>query len=285
MTNEISPSMNASPYAEDLGITLLPGEAGVGVALPFEERNTMLGVFHGGALASLVPISAFAEIQRAAPDAADLRTLSLHMEYARAARKPVVAQTRAVRQVRELAFFETQITDCDGDVVAFASSAVSHGVARSAEAAAPARAPLDSASPEVAGAIQEAIAASPYLSRRGVRLAGSAAGAVELALAAAPVNLDRAGRVHEGAAITLIDAAGATCPWTLVPVAAGAWGATIALHVQVLGPLPTADLVARAFVRARNGRVSWVDVTVVSAATAAVHALGTVVYRFNEAAA
>jgi hypothetical protein len=68
-------------------------------------------------------------------------------------------------------------------------------------------------------------------------------------------------------------------------VAAGAWGATIALHVQVLGPLPTADLVARAFVRARNGRVCWVDVTVVSAATAAVHALGTVVYRFNEAAA
>lgn len=284
MTNEISPSIIASPYTDDLAIALQPCEGGVGLALPFEERNTMHGVLHGGALASLVPISAFAAIHNAMPAATDLCTVSLHMQYARAARKPVVAQTRTVRQVRELAFFETQIADCDGDVVAFASSAVSHGVTRDADATAPPREPLDRASPEVAGAIQQAIAASPYLSRRCVSLAGSARGAVELALAAAPVNLDRAGHVHEGAAITLIDAAGATCPWTLAPLTAGAGGATIALHVQVLGPLPTADLVARAFVRARNGRVCWVDVTVVSNATAAVHALGTVVYRFSEGA-
>jgi uncharacterized protein (TIGR00369 family) len=105
MTNEISPMMIVSPYAEDLAISVQRSDADVVVALPFEERNTMHGVLHGGALASLVPISAFGAIHRAAPDAGDLCTVSLHMEYARAARKPVVAQTRAVRQVRELGFF------------------------------------------------------------------------------------------------------------------------------------------------------------------------------------
>ncbi|MGH2898357.1 MAG: PaaI family thioesterase, partial [Solirubrobacteraceae bacterium] len=62
MTDEISPSIIASPYAEDLAVVLQRSEAGVGVALPFEERNTMHGVLHGGALASLVPISSFAAI-------------------------------------------------------------------------------------------------------------------------------------------------------------------------------------------------------------------------------
>jgi uncharacterized protein (TIGR00369 family) len=122
MTNEISPSLLVSPYADDLSVTLhrsdaeAASDADVAIALPFEERNTMHGVLHGGALASLVPISAFAAIHRATP-AADPCTVSLHVEYARAARKPVVAQTRAVRQVRELAFFETRMVDGEGNVV------------------------------------------------------------------------------------------------------------------------------------------------------------------------
>jgi uncharacterized protein (TIGR00369 family) len=284
MTNQISPSTIAAPFADDLAVALQPSAAPVAVALPFEERNTMFGLIHGGALASLVPISTFAAIRASAPGAADLCSVSLHIEYVRAARKAVVAETRSVRRVRELEFFETRIADGDGNAIAVASSTVSQGtLPGAAEGAPPRREPLDTASPEIASAIREAIAASPYLARRCVSLAGSARGIVELSLAAAPVNLDRNGGVHEGAVLTLIDAAGATCPWTVVPATAGTGGATIALHVQILGPLPAADLVARAAVRARSARVHWVDVTIVSAANADLHALGTVVYRFNEA--
>ena len=280
MTSDISRPTIDAPFAHDLAVARHPTEAGVAIALPFEDRNTMFGVIHGGALAALVPISTFSAVRASSP-AAELCTVSLHMEYVRAARKPVVAETRSVRRVRELEFFEARISDSDGSAIAFATAAVSQrGPAGAADGAGPSRDPLDGSSPEVARAIQDAIAASPYLSRRRVSLAGSAPGAVELQLAAAPINLDHDGRVHEGAAMTLIDAAGATCPYTVRPAAAG--GATIALHVQILGPLPAADLIARATVRARSARLNWVEVTAVSAATGDLHALGTVVYRFNE---
>jgi uncharacterized protein (TIGR00369 family) len=281
MTSDISQLTIDGPFAHDLSVALSPTEAEVAVALPFEDRNTMFGVIHGGALASLVPISTFAAVRTSAP-AAELCTVSLHLEYVRAARKPVVAETRTVRRVRELEFFETRINDSDGNAIAFATAALSQGGPPSAAVGAgPARDPLDSSSPDVARAIQDAIAASPYLSRRQVSLTGSAPGTVALHLTAAPVNLDRDGRMHEGAAMTLIDAAGATCPYTIGP-ATGAGGATIALHVQILGPLPLTDLIARATIRARSARLSWVDVSVVSVATGELHALGTVVYRFNE---
>ncbi|AUX41699.1 hypothetical protein SOCE26_031210 [Sorangium cellulosum] len=284
MTNDISPSATDASYAHDLAVTLHLGEAAVTLALPFEERNTMYGLIHGGALASLVPISTFSSMRASGAAAAELCTVSLHMEYVRAARKAVVAETRSVRRVRELEFFETRIKDADGNAIALASSTVSQGISPgAADVAGASRGPLDGAPPEVVRAIEEAIASSPYLSRRRVGLVGSARGAVELSLSAAPVNLDRGGGVHEGALLSLLDAAGATCPWTVVPATAGAGGATIALHAQILGPLPAADLVARAAVRARKDRLHWVDVTVMSAATGSVHALGTVVYRFNEA--
>ncbi|HTN82320.1 MAG TPA: PaaI family thioesterase [Sorangium sp.] len=284
MTIEISQSAIDAPYAHDLAVTLQPSEAAVTLALPFEDRNTMYGLIHGGALASLVPISTFSSMRASGTAVAELCTVSLHMEYVRAARKPVVAETRSVRRVRELEFFETRITDADGNAIALASSTVSQsGSPGAAEVAIPSQVPLDGASPKVVSAIQEALAASPYLSRRGVSLAGSGRGVVELSLSAAPLNRDRGGSVHEGAVMSLIDAAGATCPWTVVPVTAAAGGATIALHVQILGPLPAANLVARAAVRARKDRLHWVDVTVMSPATGDVHALGTVVYRFNDA--
>lgn len=284
MANEISPSAIEAPYVQDLAVTLRPGEAAVALAMPFEERNTMYGHIHGGALASLVPISTFSAMRARDAAAAELCTVSLHIDYVRAARKPVVAETRSVRQARELEFFETRVGDADGHAIALASSIVRQGISPgAAEIAGPPPGPLDGASPEIVSAIHEAIAASPFLSRRRVRLAGSARGAVELSLIAAPANLDRDGRVHEGAVLSLLDAAGATCPWTAAPTTAAAGGATIALHAQILGPLPAADLIARAAVRARKDRVSWVDVTVMSPATGHVHALGTVIYRFNEA--
>ena len=95
-------------------------------------------------------------------------------------------------------------------------------------------------------------------------------------------NLDGDGAMHEGAVLTLIDAAGATCPWTVVPPSPGASGATIALNAHVLGPLPGDGLVARAVVRARDARICWTSVTVVDSASRKVRALGTVVYRFAD---
>ncbi|XXT18238.1 hypothetical protein WME94_49210 [Sorangium sp. So ce429] len=196
-------------YPADLGVRVeAADDAQSRLSLPYDERNTMFGLVHGGAVASLASIAALA-IARESP--------------------------RAV------------------------------------------------VGPEAdAGAIRAAMAASPFLSRRGLRLVGVRRGAVEMALDAAAANLDGDGAIHEGAVLTLIDAAGATCPWTAVSPSPGASGATIALNAHVLGPLPGGGLVARAVVRARDARICWTSVTVVDSASRKVHALGTVVYRFAD---
>ncbi|XXX75597.1 hotdog fold thioesterase [Sorangium sp. So ce134] len=295
MTEDVRAWFKDGSYPADLGVKIeAADDTRSRLALPFEERNTMFGLVHGGALASLVPISAHAiarEPPRAA--AAPLRTVSMHVGYVRAARKAVTVETRAVRRVRELGFFETLITDAEGNAVAHASSTVSEAGPDGAPAGSPPLAdppegeralaePADGAEGGVAGAIRAAMAASPFLSRRRLRVLGLRRGAVEMAIDAAAINLDGDGAMHEGAVLTLIDAAGATCPWTVVPPSPGTSGATIALSAQVLGALPGDGLVARAVVRARDARICWTDVAIAGSASRIVHAFGTVVYRFSE---
>ncbi len=97
----------------------------------------------------------------------------MHVGYVRAARKAVTVETRALRRVRELGFFETLITDVDGNAVADASSTVSEAGPDSApaecppltdfpEESAPACAPSDDAEGGGAGRRSApAMAASP----------------------------------------------------------------------------------------------------------------------------
>ncbi|WP_437966630.1 hotdog fold thioesterase [Sorangium sp. So ce260] len=287
MTENVSTWFKDGSYPSDLGVKLeAASDAQSRLSLPYEERNTMFGLIHGGAIASLVSIATHA-IAREAPRAVaePLRTVSMHVGYVRAARKAVTVEARAVRRVRELGFFETLITDADGNAVAHASSTVSETGPDSAIADAPPLLDLPEADDALgggAGAIRAAMAASPFLSRRRLRLVGVRRGVVEMAIDAAATNLDGNGAMHEGAVLTLIDAAGATCPWTVVPPSPGASGATIALSAQVLGALPGDGLVARAVVRARDARICWTDILVAGGASRKVHALGTVVYRFSD---
>ncbi len=116
-------SETGSPYANDLGVKWEPGEGDVSrVSLPFEEKNTMGGGLHGGAIASLVPLSTLGPRGGAVASGS---TVSMHVCYVRAARKGVVARTRAVRRVRELSFFDTLVEGEDGSSIAYASSVVS----------------------------------------------------------------------------------------------------------------------------------------------------------------
>lgn len=267
------------PYARDLGVEVHAGEADVRLVLPFAERATMFGVIHGGALASLVPISALASMA----SGARAFTVSMHVVYARAARRAVTARTRVVRRVHELGFFETEVDDDEGKPIVRASATASTG--SSAEAPDEAELPAwsgASAGAEVRRAIEQGLAASPFLARRQVGLVDMGRGVVELALPAAAANLDRDGAVHEGAALALLDAAGATCPWSTATRSVGPAGATIALSAEFFGALPAGGLIARATLRVTRGAVHWVDVAVADAASRRLHARGTVVYRLGD---
>ncbi|XYH96610.1 PaaI family thioesterase [Sorangium sp. So ce1128] len=136
-------------YPADLGVRVeAADDAQSRLSLPYDERNTMFGLVHGGAVASLASISALA-IAREPPRAAagPLRTASLHVGYVRAARRSLTVETRAVRRVRELGFFETLIKDVDGNPVAHASSTVSEGEPDSAPADSPLPVPSSRPSP------------------------------------------------------------------------------------------------------------------------------------------
>jgi uncharacterized protein (TIGR00369 family) len=277
-----------NPYAADLGVKLEAADAASArFSLRHEERNAMAGSLHGGAIASLISIATRAVVHASAPAKTPLCTASMHVDYVRAARKSLTVEARLRRRVRELAFFETRMEDEGGDLVAFASSVVSEG--RTAVAGASPTAVRDALRPESLSpnanteAIHEATAAIPFLSRRQLRIEEVAGGRVGVAIGPATVNLDGDdGCMDEGALLTLIDAAGATCPWTIASPSSGVTGATIALTAQVLGPLPKGGLVAHAAIRAQDGRLYWSDVTISDSHSRQVHAFGTVLYRFSQ---
>jgi uncharacterized protein (TIGR00369 family) len=266
------------PYARDLGVEVHADEADVRLELPFAEPVTMFGVIHGGALASLVPISALASMASGGRAC----TVSMHVVYVRAARRAVTARTRVVRQVHELGFFETRVDDDEGKPIVRASATASASPAEAAENADLPAWSGASAGAEVRRAIEQGLAASPFLARRQVGLVDMGRGVVELALPAVAANLDRDGAVHEGAALALLDAAGATCPWSTATRSAGPAGATIALSAEFFGALPAGGLIARATLRVTRGAVHWVDVAVADADSRRLHARGTVVYRLGE---
>lgn len=276
MVNELRRWLRQNPYSGDLGVEAqYLDDQECRLLLPYDERQTGWGVVHGGAIASLAALSAHAIVRTARPYDAP-STVSLHVGYARAARgTSFTTRTCVVRHARELGFFDTRITDQDGRDIANASATISEGRHGGALVGTQ---PTPTGDP---GLFNTTIEEMLFLSRRGLVVTGVDHGQLDMTLPPVEPNLDHERRIHEGALLTLIDAAGASCPWTIVAPSRKQRGATVALHAHVLGPLPGHALFARAWVRARDSRMYWCDVTVFDV-DERVHALGTVVYWLTE---
>jgi len=292
MSDDLTNWMDQNPYIRDLGVKIQAADdTVVRLFLPYQERNNMAGTLHGGAIASLISISGRALVRASAPGPARaLRTVSMHVGYVRAAHKSVTIETRLVRRASDLAFFETRIKDEDDHEVAHASAMVSDGRPAILGASPPLLSDVlrsdDGAStsgePARLAELRAAMAGIPFVSRRELHIEDIARGTIGIKLGTAAVNLDGDGCMDEGVVLTLIDAAGATCPWTIVSPSSGASGSTIALTAQVLGPLPKSALVARAAIRAWDARFFWTDVTVSDELSGKLHAFGMVLYRFKQ---
>lgn len=288
MTHSVADWIVHNPYAADLGVKVeAVGETTARFSLRHEARHAMAGTLHGGAIASLVSVTTRAIASASAP-AKSLCSTSMQVSYARAARESLTVETRLVRQAREIAFFETRMAHANGDVVAFASSVVGEGqepaAGASPEAVSEALRPQGMSASTAPEVIRRAMAAIPFLSGRELTVGEVGGGMVEVLLGPADVNLDANGCMDEGALLAILDAAGATCPWTVVSPSPGATGATVALTAQVLGPLPKEGLVARATLRAHAGRSYWSDVTISDERSRRIRAFGTVQYRLRQRA-
>lgn len=262
-----------SPFTKDMGLEVHDG--GGTLTLPYAERLTTAGgALHGGAVAALSALSAQTAVRAADPaPAATPSLISVHVTYARAARGPALTAVPVMtRRTRELGFCEVRLADQDGKAVAHASAALAEG--RTGGAPAPAF-PSPAGDPAQYDA---AVRAIPFTGGRGLRVSGVETGRLEMSMDVSERNLDRDGTVHEGAVLTLLDAAGTTVAWTGERPSDG--GATVALHAQILGTLPRDRLVARAEIRAGDEQMRWCEVSVLSASDGWLRALGTIVYRF-----
>ncbi len=91
-------------------------------------------------------------------------------------------------------------------------------------------------------------------------------------------NGDLDGGTHEGAALALLDTAGAMAAWSVT--GPGAFKAsTPTIQAQVLAPPPAHDLVAYGRVTQRDEEIFWTEVEVASANDGRVYVRGTEVYR------
>lgn len=256
-------------------------EGGDGVArlgLPFAERNANPGnALHGGCAASLAATGGQV-IARAAlgTQAGPLVTAGLQVNYLAAAiDEEVLAVARLQRRGKSLCFASVDVHTGEGKPIAAATVAIA---ARGDKP--PVERPPSTGDDEgnAPGAMGPGIEKLGFISARGIRIEHMDEGTSRLRMPAQEGNGDADGGTHEGAALALLDTAGAMAAWGehgIGPYKAS----TPSLQAQVLAPLPAADLVAYGSVAHRDEEMFWVDVELVAAGHDGVLARGTVLYR------
>lgn len=268
-----------SPYAETLGIALEElADGRARLALPFREDNANPGgALHGGCAASLAVVAAGA-LARAAQgeEAGPWHSCALQVGYlAAAVGEDVAAEAKLLRRGRELCFTEVTVASAGGKPVAHASVAVRGGRGAVAEGL-PAAAGDDGAAEP--GRMGPAVEKLGFIAARGIRIEHMTGGTSRLRMPRRPGDADRAGGVHEGAVLALLDTAGAMAAWA--ETGPGRFQAsTSAIQAQILAPAPAGELVAYGRMAARDREIFFSDVEVAESASGRVFARGSVVYR------
>ncbi len=122
---EITESGNG-PYLKMLGITIQEADGGRAVLrmdwAPGLDTFRINHVMHGGAIASLIDATAsmaLRTLHRAEdPPWRGTSTSDLNVTYLNAATKAVIAEARVLRSARTIAFFQVDVRDIDGVLVA-----------------------------------------------------------------------------------------------------------------------------------------------------------------------
>ena len=126
--------------------------------------------------------------------------------------------------------------------------------------------------------VTQFIPSSPLVGRLGIEVAALGTDSAELRLPFDPQNATMGDVVHGGAISALIDTAGMAAAWCNDDEA-GAGGGTISLAVDFAAPARGTDLLARADVVRRGGRICFCEVTV-TGGDGAVVAKGLVTHNY-----
>ncbi len=124
----------------------------------------------------------------------------------------------------------------------------------------------------------ERIARNAFVASRGMRMTYQDNGMCGFEMPWQETNADSDDGLHQGAALSLLDTAGAMACFTCTEYRAKR-ASTPSIQAQVLAPLPAVDVEARARVVHRDGDLFWCDAEVTRALSREVLLRGTVVYR------
>lgn len=279
MSDFVTDWVDRSAYAQALGISLREiDDEGATLALPFDEKNANPGnALHGGVAASLSVTAAHAVARRVlGGDSGPWQTAGFQINYVAAAiGEDIHASARLLRRGKELCFLEVEVATGDGKRISQANVAIRGRQGQPAPELPQAAGDDGAAEP---GFMAERVANNPFMAGRGLVIDHMKQGRVRMTMPWREGNGELSGGTHEGAALALLDTAGAMCSWSITGL--GKFKAsTPSIQARVLAPPPAADLVAYGHIALQDHEFYWNDVEVADAATGALLVQGTVMYR------
>lgn len=270
-----------SAYASTLGIraeSISAEEANL--QLPFREGNSNPGgALHGGVYASLSIIGAHATARTAlGADIGPFHTVGIQINYLSAAiNEGVNAHARLLKRGKELAFVEVTCVSDAGKNVAQASLMI-----RGRKGADPIDGPVCQTAVfgdepgKMGPAITEMV---PFIHERGIVIEHMTDGEARLTMPWIESHGDNASLgTHEGAALALLDTAGAMAGWAQVGQGPHK-ASTPTMQAQILVAPPAQDLVAYAKVAYQDNEILYSDVEVAGKDDQKIYARGTIPYR------
>jgi uncharacterized protein (TIGR00369 family) len=278
---DIKDWVEQSAYARTLGVEAVSiSDSEAILQLPFRETNSNPGgALHGGVYASLSIIGAHATARTAlGADIGPFHTVGIQINYLSAAiNEAVTARAKLLKRGKELAFVEVTCTSEAGKDVAQASLMI-----RGRKGADVLDGPLCGSAVagdepgEMGPAITEMV---PFIHERGIVIEHMAAGEARLLMPWIENHGDNSsGGTHEGAALALLDTAGAMAGWA--QVGPGPYKAsTPTMQAQILAAPPAQDLIAYAKVAWQDNEILYSDVEVAGKDDQRVYARGCIPYR------
>jgi len=276
---EIHSWVEESPYSRFLGVSLDRVDASsASLVLPYRDENSNPGkALHGGCAASLGVIGGQV-VARAAlgAESGPWHTAQLQVSYLAAAiGEEVTAEAKLLRRGKELCFVSVEVQTGEGKPIASITTTV-----RGRFDAAPVETFVSAGDHGESdpGPMGPHIGKVPFIGNRGISVEHMTGGTSRLVMPLIEDNTDQSGGVHEGAALALLDTAGAMASWA--KAGPGNFKAsTASMQMQIVGPPPKGDLVAYGRCVENDDEIYWSDVEVASVSDGRVTARGCVLYR------
>jgi len=278
----LAADFEAQPYCRELGLAVAEiGEGRARLRLPYDDKNSNPGqALHGGVAASMIDIGGTLAAWAGFEGECEGAAIDVSVNYLAAAiGEEIFANARVLRRGKELTYAEV-------DVATAAEKPIAKGLVTT-RLVPPGQKPRSFAgsadpaalAPAEVSKFGRAFMKVPFIARLGMRNERMQDGTARVRLPFVEANAGRAGAVHEGALIALIDTSGAMASWSITGLDISYKASTVAVHANFADEAAGEDVIALARNLRRKEEIFWNEVSVVGEKSGKLIAHGDVVYR------